>query len=72
MINNQKTILSIVRRENLPVIPNPCPFNGKTKREEIKNLVTFLAKSYPDLREKFLTAVQSARMDGFWGDETSP
>lgn len=65
----QKTIVSIVKRENLPVIPNPCPFNGKTKREEIKNLVTFLAKSYPDLREKFLNAVQSTRRDGFWNLE---
>lgn len=62
----QETVASLARLENLPVIHNPCPANGRTKRQEMKELVGYLRKNYPDLKEKFLTAFGNAEGATFW------
>ena len=45
-------------REHLPVVFNPCPADGYTKRQEVKELIHSLSKEYPDLREKVFSAMQ--------------
>lgn len=45
-------------REQLPVAFNPCPVDGSTKRQEIKELLASLTKQYPGLREKIFSAMQ--------------
>lgn len=62
----QKTVESIARTEKLPIIPNPCPANGHTKRQEMKELVNMLAKTYPDIRNKFLSALGNVEVEHFW------
>ena len=62
----EKQIIRLVKREELPVIFNPCPVDKKTKREEIKNLVTNLAKNYPDIREKFIMGMEQGTAEDFW------
>ena len=47
-----------VERLNLPVVENPCPANGNTKREEIKNLVYELNGRYPGLKGRAFGAMQ--------------
>lgn len=37
---------------------NPCPADGYTKRQEVKELIHSLSKEYPDLREKVFSAMQ--------------
>lgn len=44
--------------EELPVVFNPCPADGYTKRQEVKELIRALSKDYPDLREKVFSAMQ--------------
>lgn len=61
----EKQIIRLVKREELPVIFNPCPVDKKTKREEIKNLVTNLAKNYPDIREKFIMGMEQGTAEDF-------
>jgi len=62
----QSTIEAVVRREGLPVVPNPCPHTGHTRRQEMKELVTRLAAQYPDLRRKFLSAFKNVYPQDFW------
>jgi hypothetical protein len=38
----------------------------KTKREEIKNLVTNMANHYPDIREKFIMGMEQGTAEDFW------
>ena len=45
-------------KEHLPVVHNPCPADGSTKRQEVKELIHALSKDYPDLREKVFSAMQ--------------
>ncbi|NLC76679.1 MAG: tRNA 2-thiocytidine(32) synthetase TtcA [Clostridia bacterium] len=62
----QETIVSLVRKETLPVIANPCPANGHTQRQKMKELVDRLAEEYPDIRHKFLTALQNIDFENLW------
>lgn len=62
----EKEIKRLVKREELPVIFNPCPADKKTKREEIKRLVTSLAETYPDIREKFVMGMEQGTEEDFW------
>lgn len=46
------------RRNGLPVVFNPCPADGNTKREEVKQLVARLEHTYPGLKERVFGAMQ--------------
>ena len=51
-------IRHVARREGLPVVHNPCPANGFTKRQEVKELVKELGERYPDLKSRVFGAMQ--------------
>lgn len=42
----------------LPVVENPCPANGNTKRQEIKELIYELQGRYPGLKARAFGAMQ--------------
>lgn len=50
---------------SLPVVENPCPANGHTKRQEVKELLKTLEKTYPDLRNKIFGAMKRYPLDGW-------
>lgn len=62
----QESVKKLADSEEVPIIKNPCPANGITKREEIKKLVEVLRISYPDLREKVLSALRGADLNNLW------
>ncbi len=62
----QETVQELALLEKIPVVPNPCPASGLTKREEIKMLVRELMNKYPDLRKRMLTALQTADLRNLW------
>ncbi len=53
---------NMVRRfaenQGLPVIENRCPADKNTKRQEIKDLIVELSKTYPDLKNRVFGAMQ--------------
>ena len=48
---------------SLPVVSSPCPANGETKREEMKELLRKLRALYPDASERLLHALQQDHYD---------
>ena len=54
----EREVRGAVRRLGLPVVKNPCPANGSTKREEMKELLLRLDKTYPQLKKKIFGAIQ--------------
>lgn len=62
----EKQIIRFVKREELPVVFNPCPVDKQTKREEMKQLVTTLSKDYQDIREKFIMGMEQGTEQDFW------
>ena len=46
------------KRHNLPIVHNPCPADGNTRRQEVKELVAELSKTYPNLKNYVFGAMQ--------------
>ena len=61
----ERTVKNLVLKENLPIVENPCPKNGKSKREEVKSLIKTLSENYPDLKSKVFGAMQRHPLDGW-------
>ena len=55
---HEKTVDNFASRMELPVVENRCPVDKVTKRQEIKELVFELSKTYPDLKERIFGAMQ--------------
>lgn len=45
-------------RLDLPIVHNPCPANGHTKRQEVKDLIQELSPRYPHLKEYVFRGMQ--------------
>lgn len=54
------------QRLDLPVVKNPCPADGATKRQEIKELVYELQGRYPGLKARAFGAMQRLPLPA-WG-----
>lgn len=53
------------RRLELPVVENPCPADGNTKRQEIKDLLRDLNAKYPGIRERIFGAIERLPLPGW-------
>ncbi|HNW87320.1 MAG TPA: ATP-binding protein [Candidatus Limiplasma sp.] len=62
----EKEIIHMARTLKLPVLLNPCPANGHTKRQEMKELLAELSRRYPRLRDSMLAALQNNRQYSLW------
>ena len=58
-------IKSLVRRLELPVVHNPCPADGNTKREEIKQLLRSLERENHGVRQRIFGAIQRYPLRGW-------
>ena len=65
---HERTVDNFAQRQNLPVIENRCPVDKTTKREEVKQLVFDLSKTYPDLKERIFGAMQRLPLPE-WGPQ---
>jgi len=59
-------VINCAKRNNLPVIKNPCPADGNTKREDIKNFIKNTEKLYPDLKDRVFGSLVRGNIDD-WG-----
>ena len=59
------TVIRFAEICSLPVVYNPCPMNGVSKREEVKALLKTLSASYPDLKNKIFGAMQRLPISGW-------
>ena len=61
----ESDVTAAATRLGLPVTHNPCPANGETKRQEIKELTLSLEKHDPHLRHKLMNALQNSPLPGW-------
>ena len=61
----EREVRGAVRRLELPIVKNPCPANGTTKREETKELLLQLEKQFPQLKKKIFGAIQRYPLYGW-------
>lgn len=55
---SEAMIREAVPRLQLPVVHNPCPADGHTKRQEVKTLIASLEPQYPKLKGSIFAAMQ--------------
>lgn len=58
---------TLVNKEDIPFFKNPCPVDGKTKREEARELIEYMSAFYPRMRENFLTGIRNLEPTNLWG-----
>ena len=53
------------QRLRLPVVHNPCPANGHSRRQEVKELIAGLEGRYPDIKQKLFGSLQRYPLYGW-------
>lgn len=65
MYVSEKDTKGYIKKYGLKIVKSPCPVDGKTKREEIKNLIKNLSKTYDNLETKVFNAIQRSHIEGW-------
>lgn len=62
---SEADIIGFVKKQALPVVKSPCPADGHTKREYIKNLLRSINLETPGVKERMFTAIKSGKLEGW-------
>lgn len=65
MYLNESDIIGFKNKYNLPVIKSPCPADGYTKREYVKDLLKKLNLENPGTKERMFTAILNGNIKGW-------
>lgn len=61
----EKDVRGYAKKNALPVVKSPCPADGHTKREEIKQLILALQKDIHKLPDNLFGAIQRSKIEGW-------
>jgi len=61
----EKDVRYFASKTALPVVKSPCPADGNTQREEMKQLLAQLDHKHDGLRYRIFGAMQRGEVDGF-------
>lgn len=65
----EKEIIGEVNKLALPIVKNPCPANGETKREYMKNLIKQIEHDIPFAKDNIIGAIQNIEQLNIWDKE---
>ncbi|MCI8455397.1 MAG: tRNA 2-thiocytidine(32) synthetase TtcA [Lachnospiraceae bacterium] len=65
MYVTEAEVIGFKNKYSLPVCKNPCPADGKTKREYVKNLLKTLNLENPGVKERFFHAILTGNIPGW-------
>lgn len=65
---DESEVIGFVKKNNLPVVKSPCPADGHTKREYIKNLLKEINYETPGVKDRMFSAIRSGNLKG-WSKE---
>lgn len=65
MYMNESDVIGFVNKYDVPVVKSPCPADGNTKREYIKQLLRQLNLENPGVKERMFTAIQNGNLQGW-------
>lgn len=61
----EKQIKAFIKENGIQVVQNPCPANGKTKRQYIKDLLTNLSFDNREIKNNIFGAIKRSDLDGW-------
>ncbi len=56
---NEADVIGFVNKYHVPVVKSPCPADGHTKREYVKNLLREINYETPGVKERMFTAIRN-------------
>ena len=62
-------IKKAVKDYNYPIIKNPCPADGHTKRQDVKMLIKNLNGTFPNLKDKLFSSLNNKDQLFIWDKE---
>ena len=65
MYMKEADVIGFVNKNQVPVVKSPCPADGHTKREYVKDLLRRLNLENPGVKERMFTAIQRSNMKGW-------
>ena len=65
MYVHEADVIGFKNKYNLPVFKNPCPADGHTRREYVKQLVRQLNRENPGCKERMFTAILNGNIPGW-------
>lgn len=66
---SEKEIIGEIKRISPPIVKNPCPANGNTKRQYIKELINNISSEIHDVDEHILSAILNVEQLNIWDKE---
>ncbi len=58
-------VIGFVHKYEIPVVKSPCPADGHTKREYVKNLLRDLNRENPGVKSRMFTAISNSDIKGW-------
>ena len=62
----ESEIKKFAAKQKLDVLKSPCPFDGMTNRQRVKNLIVDLEKTFPDLFNHLAAAIRKNSIGELW------
>lgn len=62
---NEADVIGFVNKYEIPVVKSPCPADGHTKREYVKQLLGQLNRENPGVKERMFTAIRTGNLQGW-------
>ena len=62
---NEADVIGFVNKNQVPVVKSPCPADGHTKREYVKQLLRQLNLENPGVTERMFTAITTGNLQGW-------
>ena len=64
MYVNEADVIGFANKYELPVLKSPCPADGYTKRQYIKDKLRELNLENPGVKNRMFTAIQDSKIQG--------
>ena len=58
-------VIGFTNANKIPVLKSPCPVDGLTKRQYVKDLLKSINEDAPGVRERIFTAIQNSDIKGW-------
>lgn len=65
---HEADIIGFVHKYDVPVVKSPCPADGFTKREYVKELLKKINRDSPGVKDRMFSAIQSGNLSG-WSEQ---
>lgn len=65
MYMDEADVIGFVHKYNVPVVKSPCPADGNTRREYVKDLLRSINLETPGVKERMFTAITSSGIRGW-------